>query len=217
MLGRIYLFAAFLCALPAVQGSADVVLDQSYNPVADGSFMGLQINENLSAGQTFTVGVSGYLETVGIQVTATADHGDAFMRLHTLGDDGLPDQLLLEEIIFGDLVPPGSVIDPYLVDVSDANLYVEAGEQYVIEFGFNGSQSYLWRWTSENFDPDSQFYDGGEALLNNPLTGQWLALSYQADFGFETYVNFSAVPEPGSSSILLLGGAATLLYRRRHL
>lgn len=99
-------------------------------------------------------------------------------------------------------------INGKLIDTSSANIFLKAGDQFVIDFISAG-------------DPDagqgasSQPYAGGDLFLNAP----WGLVNYTATYGtslrFKTFMDTSAVPEPATWALLLMGFASVGFALRR--
>lgn len=100
-------------------------------------------------------------------------------------------------------------IEGKLIDTSPANIFLKAGDQFVIDFIPAG-------------DPDagqgasSQAYAGGDLFLNAPSGLVNYTAAYGTSLRFKTFMDTSAVPEPATWGLLLIGFASVGFALRRN-
>jgi hypothetical protein len=162
--------------------------------------------------QTFTVGVTGYLDSVEVLLGCRTCAGEQNNYTFSLSDttvSGTPD--LLTEIVAVNIAvnqnfdpPQWQVIDlsPYLIPVS-------AGEILAMNLKAPGTELNQITWQALGSDGG---YGGGEGYMLNPVfftdwkliaSGEGFPYS-SFDFNFRTYVEpLTPVPEP--STLLLIG------------
>jgi hypothetical protein len=184
---------------------AELILDQSNvgsSPTFDAAIVPPQ-----SWAQTFTVGVEGTLARIDLQIYkhtgATEDL--LFMVRSTTGGVPNPDDA---QSLFGMVIPLSAIPtfdSPFMMvpltslDVSAAQIAVAPGDVLAISLsraGLGGPPWALWRQTLPVYDRGDPFYRLG-------TSGPW-SRQPGYDSGFQTYV--SAIPEPSSLSLCLLGG-----------
>jgi hypothetical protein len=222
---------SIVCLCP-VTAQAEVVLDQEYVGSCCWGYI-LDYPEDYIA-QTFTVGHSGQLVSVGVQVVlsgsanykpVTDDLDVALMRTNALGYPVI-DQVIASRTISRYGVPKDSNAPMIDVDFSAANLQVYAGE--VLAIALNSDHTYY------PFQPAGGFYQyswhswirnphpGGEFYIYSPrLWGPepHLVRDYSAppdntrDMGFRVHIN--VVPEPNAVTAMLGALVCFGLQRRR--
>jgi hypothetical protein len=200
--------AAAACVLVVSPASATVVLDQASIPETghtpfSGS-VGFSVGPN-GLGQTFTVGVSGKLDHVAVDVENWSAGPASDLRFDLL-DSSFGS--ILTRSIAGSAIP---VLDFSGFDVANvinfdlraAGINVLSGEQFILKVSSqpgNGAAP-VWRASfggslisypdpSYSFDFPAGF--PGPAQLGNK-------------FGFRTYVETGAVPEPGAWAMMIMG------------
>jgi len=101
-------------------------------------------------------------------------------------------------------------IDGKLIDTSGANIFLNAGDQFVIDFISAGDPN-------AGQGASSQAYAGGDLFVNYP----WGLVNYTTAHGislrFKTFMDSSVVPEPATWGLLLVGfvGVGSALRRKR--
>lgn len=204
----------------ACQAQAGVTLDQQSVPqsgiVAMTSAAGSQVELFNPIGQTFTVGLTGTLSRIDVGVFQfSVDQSTADAQFSLLSSSGGT-----QTVLFSTAIPLSDI--PVLalgvstwgqapsVDLSAANIQVQAGEQ--LEFRFTpvtgGSQ---WPTLLSYVDGQSLTYSGGTGTA---VVGGTRFDLPNLDYAFRTYVD---VPEPATWALMLLGFGATgsMLRRRR--
>ncbi|MEM7453315.1 MAG: hypothetical protein AAF456_03060 [Planctomycetota bacterium] len=175
--------------------------------------------------QTVTVGTSGYLSRIGIQINQSngGASGDLFVEIWNVLGDGSPDvnpngggTPVAAQLIPGSSIPESSQVGSNVVvtyaDFSAENLLFNAGDRFAIllrrtDLSNPGSTPWMiWSGGSSNF-PNA--YDGGSFYLYSPVNG-WEQRA--GDHGFQTYM--TAIPEPASFGVIAFSGIA-LIRRKR--
>ena len=184
--------AIFLAAAPA----SAAVLDQS----SLGTDVGL--NGIYEWQQQVTAGVDGQLSAVTLWGIGTLT-----VRI-TPGAGYHNGPYLFTETFTFDL---SDGINGKLIDTAAANIFLNAGDQFVIDFIPAGD-------LTAGQGASSQAYAGGDLFLNSPFEG---LVNYTAAYGtslrFMTFMDNSAVPEPATWGLLLAGfvGVGSALRRKR--
>lgn len=186
---------AAVVLLAATPASAAAVLDQS----SLGADVGL--NGAYEWQQEVTAGVGGQLSAVTLwglgALTVRITPGSGFY-------DG--PYLFTQTFTFDS----SELVGGKLIDTSAANIFLKAGDQFVIDFIPAGDPS-------AGLGASSQAYAGGDLFLNSPWGG---ASNYTAAHGislrFQTFMSTSAVPEPATWGLLLVGFAGIGFALRRN-
>jgi hypothetical protein len=185
------------------------VLDQSYQPAGDN---GLIVEASQGVAQSFTVGASGVLSRVEVEVARNAFRlpaSDLFLDIVATGPGGLPGATVLASTTFAAADVPTSF--GYLGFDLGAGIAVSAGDVLAIRLGATvdggaGIDPYAWRGEAPGG------YAGGEGFVRTVASQpDFVPTTY--DFGFRTYLR--PVPEPGSLALIGLGGLALLACGRR--
>lgn len=193
-MSKLKIFAAALAAAVSVgAGAQAAVLDQSSAPFG-GSFY-----EALNWQQAVTAGLDGQLTGItlygnGTNVTVRVAEGDGF---HS-GPFAFSQ--------FASLAMGGTFID-----VSSANIFLNAGERFVIDLtgGYGG-----------NISAAASTYGGGSLFLNFGVPFDYTACC-NASLAFQTFMEPTSpgggVPEPTTWALMLIGfgGLGATLRRRR--
>ena len=146
------------------------ILDQSFDAVAAGGAVTAFTLENIqqNLGQTFTVGISGELSRVGVQIfkarqgfPPTEDIRLSILRF----GDGIPETAIevASAVIPSEQVPlmmipvPTGFID---IDLSESAVLVSAGSVLAIALHYAGSGTYLWRYRLSG-----DLYTGGGSIV----------------------------------------------------
>ncbi|HEY0651295.1 MAG TPA: PEPxxWA-CTERM sorting domain-containing protein [Phenylobacterium sp.] len=200
-------------ALVAGPAYAAIQLDQASvpetGPVLTIGGGGTALSEGYVLGQSFTVGLTGKLARIDLAVFGTTY--DSTPGGYTLSLEQTPGVALAStHFDFADLV------DPFLkdwsqapsFDLSAANVDVTAGEIYRIVLTVDpGAYAHFAGWF-ETADNVPFAYAGGNAFINGFTVER-------IDYGFRTYVDTAAVPEPGTWALAILGfGLAGAALRR---
>lgn len=211
-----FLAAVTILSRPGV-AICELVLDQQYevNPVSSAG----SVHEFISRAQTFTVGVSGLLARVELQVArTTSPTAPLVIEFRRTLPNGGPN--LSTDAVLATLVAPTSQFPAFsfpttafvAFELGQQSFSVTTGDLLAINLrsstgGFDTSTTYLW---ASRDSSDAQ-YTRGQAFVN---TGSLLAQTTR-DNGFRTYVQ--AIPEPSSIALLSLFGIATYIAARpRH-
>jgi PEP-CTERM motif len=154
---------------------------------------------------TFTVGVSGILDSVTLFVFYNQSVGTDLFQIRSTNANGTPvnnDALVLasKTITIPALTGGFGGSEPTInIDVSSFNIPVTVGEKLFFDIG--GAPESL---SFAGFDP--AVYSGGSYYLRDPNLGDkvFTSASYYGTLGFQTYVEI-VVPEPSSFKLLSLG------------
>lgn len=201
--------------------SAAPILDQQFDATGGGASQAIYSGQSLA--QTFTVGVDGRLDSVGLMLSRyePTTSGDFTLSLaSTLG--GVPDTsssvLFLQTYSVYDVGYEGAFNYSYTdFDLSSANLFVSAGQQLAMVVSHEGGNDNWMTWDS---DSRGGTYPGGQGMYSNGLCSEVWCTSpgYITDRGFRTYVDSDVAPisEPGTLALLTLSllGLVGVRYRR---
>ncbi|HEX4414738.1 MAG TPA: hypothetical protein VH107_13980 [Lacipirellulaceae bacterium] len=205
---------AIIFSAVAASASAAVVLDQQNDVTGTGTADSTS-GGFLEQGQTFTVGVTGTLSHIDVQLNFPGfdSGGNAILNVYNTSG-GLPTGASLgsaSRTFF--LVPSGGyAFQPF--DVSSYAIPVHAGD--VLAYGISSDigSTFFVRTTS-----DHSTYAGGLSLYRtyNPA-GVWTNYTFSHDGGFQTYVDASAaVGLPGDFNNNGVVDAADYVLWRDHL
>jgi hypothetical protein len=179
-----------LLTLAAVSAPAAEVLDQqndvSPSATADSTSGGVLVQV-----QTFTVGVSGTLSRIAVQINYPGFGlpGNAILNVYNTAG-GLPNAILGSASLPNSAIPSGGYAFQSF-DVSSYAIPVHVGD--VLAYGVTSTlDSYFF--LRSTFDHST--YAGGQSYYNSSVTG-WTAYSPTHDGGFQTYVLASAAGLPG--------------------
>ena len=206
-------FAAVL--LPG--GLADSASALTSSPVIDQSVIvpeqaALAVTASDNWGQSFTVGLSGYLTEIDFQLGRQATVVQPLQVQVRLANSDLPD-LDPSGLLFSGSIAPADV--PILtftssfttaLSLGNAAPLVTSGEKLVVLLSTTDPNWYNWD-NSGYFN--SNPYPNGTSIEQNPTNPNWTTVA-NWDFGFQTWV--APVPEP---SILLPFGILILPVARR--
>ena len=198
-------FVGVLAIATPRQAAAAPILDQS---CCGGSTNLTATFTTLTRAQTFTVGMTGVLTSADVLLslngggTVQFDILGGFADGASLAGIGAP----LASYNFSWAVGTAS---PTYFNLDFADLAVSAGDflAIVMRHSVNGG------WIGSTGNP----YAGGEALTTTfPAPGTFTNnLFGSSDFGFRTYVEIAAVPEPATLTLLGCAIGTTLMRRSR--
>ena len=226
-----------LSILLTVTGANAVpVLDQSFEPLPDSPdhWRGLQVGrQNVESAQTFTVGVTGQLVQLdlqlGIDLGLSANTGDILLDIRPTDEFGNPlaanDSSLLSLNIPGNGL--SDVAGKYLFEAIDlgAGIFVNEGDilAIVLRSEFPNDSNYTqYAWGSTSIPGDS-YQNGGSfyrcflvdgSCGDEAWIGNYNSYLGDVDLGFRTYIDpvDSSVPAPGTLVLCCFGLIATALY-----
>lgn len=203
------------------------MLDQSVIYPTSGGISSYTIYETSTneyvLAQTFTAGISGKLTGVGLALVDKASQDLSVSILETSG--GLPD--VGAGVLATETLTPADVdLDSFsleMVDFTSAALDLIAGEMYSIMLSSTTPFQQEYDWTRGSFDTftgddlsPQDPYSGGVGYYSDNGGSTWTALSgYSEDFSFQTFVDPTAVPEPGSLGAFVAALAFLGVNRRR--
>jgi len=203
------LMTAVVAMMHTADAQATIVDDQIHIWPDDRLFMPLgptyvSGQDTVEMAQSFTVGVSGILASVSVELYVISDNNYTLSIVPLVG--GIPDTTGAPLATLTQYLPAGTA--QYTFDLSAANLAVDVGDE--LAYWMTGDFS---RWVSTLASND---YAGGTSFLRFPgatdgSPTDWVALNFDAQF--KTAV---LVPEPGALCLMLLGaGAFTRRSARR--
>jgi hypothetical protein len=208
--------STYFCFAATPRAAGGQVLDQAHTPQR--YLFGAAVEYSLRRAQTFTVGQSGILDRVELQVW---QEGNPTAPLvveirKTLADSGAPDPSAGALLASVSMAASLFSTDPYPstytgVDLNAQSFAVSAGDVLAIVATSTIAypQWYLWTTSDSAATPPAPQYSGGMAFYAYPASAPWSA-SASRDSGFRTYVT---IPEP-SGMVLCLAGFATLTVCR---
>ncbi|MEM6552740.1 MAG: PEP-CTERM sorting domain-containing protein [Planctomycetota bacterium] len=192
---------------------ATVVLDQAFDARATGVDGSTSIQAGQIVYQTFTVGVTGTLDSIDLQVLQSSQGvpaGDLVVDiLGTTG--GTPDlsNVLGSGSVVGTTLPPPSFDDGQFtnIDLSAAGIDVTVGEVLAFRVRPELAGDFFSLVDRDGLPPD---YAGGSLYITRGIADP-PNFAIDSDAGFRTYV--TVIPEPTSAALLGFGGL--LVARRR--
>jgi hypothetical protein len=188
------------------------ILDQSFDASAGGLSQAVFSGQELA--QTFTVGLDGYLDTVGLMLNrqSATTSGDFTLNIFST-TSGTPDEagtlFFSQSYSVFDLPGTGPFLYTFTdFDTSSANIAVSAGDVLAISVTHSGGNDNWLTW-----DSSATGYSNGVAFSKNGLSNNLWESDSQTDVdrGFRTFVDTtrvvtsSDVPEPAVYSLLALG------------
>jgi PEP-CTERM motif len=221
-----------VCGLAAKgEAKAAVVMDANYA----GASSTLIVASRLSSAETFTVVNTGMLTSAAVDIGYTGTpNANIQLQIRTLSS-GLPSELSTGPTVLASASLPYTSIgsSPGLVTFNFSSFAVTAGEQLALVLtSATNAGEYEWAgdfsWPMFNYA--SGTYSGGRGYVEGSSTAPqhftWgdLNLCNQTcnnpalvDFSFETFVNTSAVPEPATWAMMILGfaGVGFMGYRSK--
>jgi hypothetical protein len=154
------------------------------------------------AGETFTVGIAGILDSITLFVDYNETAGTDLLQIRSTTGSGAPSTSVLGGENFA--IPEsigGSTIN---IDISSLNIRVTVGEKLFFDIG--GAPESL---SFDGFDPP--VYSGG-AFYQEFGTNGFTKQSIQT-LGFQTYVEIPSVPEPPSLTLVFASCVMLLTWR----
>jgi hypothetical protein len=157
--------------------------------------------------QSFTVGESGLLSRVELNLLALNRDMPVTLRLYDMSNSLPHDSLATAEAVVTKSSNPAWIE----FDLSAAGILVEPGQVYAI--GLSTAEVDYVGWISSLWSNPPVTYDGGSIFTRISQNVNWVGLAKypNTDLEFRTYV---AIPEP-STLALLLTAVGGLLYWRR--
>jgi hypothetical protein len=198
--------------------NAAVVLDQEYLPPPGAPSGGNAVSRNSptsinAAGQTFTVGVTGTLSSIVVEIvkSSAAIIADLVLDLRTPDGalPGLPGATLASVAVAGTDITTGTSLVSF--DLSGAGISVTSGDF----LSFVLTSDTLHAGPGPYFANNSGVgggYSGGEGYRTT--LGDGTNFVSTLDYRFQTFVD-TAVPEAGSFFLLAASLAGLRLVRRR--
>lgn len=219
---KVFAWIVLLSCTAGSASAATIVPDQSTIPYINSAYTnGYFVGLTYDMYQTFTVGVSGQLASVGIAVTERENTAtDLVLSIWTTGPDSLR-----ETMLYSMVTPAASFVPPALggyewleFDVLSAGINVNNGDVLAINLqavgaSLQGLDGYYWQTTDIPRQIPANNYTGGESFLcynNNPLYCE----QRLHDYIFTTSVQLVPVP----AAVWLFGSALLgLAWKRRQL
>ena len=218
---RIIILSILVLCLTPAWGQAVVILDQSFtNDEHLWAFVHHSPDSEsyYPKAQTFTVGVSGVLTSIELELGGLFfdpdPPGNFSLDLLTTDAEGVPTLNSLATIISPLASLPASSYSWIGFDFSSFNLDVTAGEVLAIEIGIpdplvvdNFIPGISWLGSSSGFPPTYAYGDAYYLAEDSNFVTLKSSFSFdtpdEMDLVFKTYVDTTSVPEP--STIVLLG------------
>jgi len=238
---RRFLFAASALAAFCAPAHASSVIDQSnlatlpsggqYTLVgAAGNFLLGQNHVDIKLAQSVTVGLSGQLTEVDLQLQSLGVTG--FQYTVTLAKDVVfnPDNSVASYTLLAPsyTLPDSSLGSLVDIDTSADNIQLNAGDVFWIALSVAGNDTGLLAWVNGTKTADGTTtwldYAGGSGRAAPPITsGSNIAPKYNTletfngshDFAFRTWMDTGAVPEPASWAMMIAGFAVVGSALRR--
>jgi hypothetical protein len=190
------------------------ILDQNYDASIGGD-SSLAIYGGQSLAQTFTVGLDGYLDSVGLMLNRHTPntYGSFTLNLFstTLGSpNDLGTLFFSQTYSVNDLAGEGLFSYIYSdFDTSSANIKVAAGDVLAMSVSHEGGNDNWLVWDGKGNNP----YAAGQSFYKNGISGnQWQGdtAQHQKDLGFRTFVDTTrtvgpvTVSEPSHLALIAL-------------
>jgi hypothetical protein len=207
----IFCFAlAALHVAPPVE--ATPILDQSFDAP---SFLNYGFGGDIGLAQTFTVGVTGVLTQVDVEIRRDAGIPDLLLDIRPT-IEGVPVASDADALASFVIPSAGVPTDAAFLstDLSAAQIAVSLGDVLAIVLrapGPGGPLNYSWQGSISPplYGSGSGFFRGGGSPVWFP------ASSGPTDFSFQTFVEPAAVPEPSTLLLFLLGISAMGVVRKK--
>ncbi|HET7093473.1 MAG TPA: hypothetical protein VFI22_08350 [Thermomicrobiales bacterium] len=185
------LLAALAASLNAGPALAKSRLDQQ-NRDAGGAGFGVSVSATPFLGQTFTAGLTGKLDRIGVVLEPnTSDKlptGTIFAEIYPTDADGLPDTAA-DPLGSGSVAStkiPGPPAGVTRIRLSHPAAVVK-GTRYAIVLHTDEPVHGVYSWFGSTAFPNGDQYPRGDAGERTGANGSW-ALQPGADFYFQTYV-----------------------------
>jgi hypothetical protein len=190
------------------------VIDQEYDSIGAGSSSSAAIDSTTERAQTFTVGVAGVLDSIGLQVVRE-DASTSSDLLFDIRETSAGVPIESNAITLTSLTIPASEVplalgagEFFSVDVISSGIAVNPGEVLAVVLSAPDATTALNRYQWFN-GPNPDDYPDGDPYSRS--TGTWTLES--SDGGIQTLI---VIPEPSSPLSLLAGvGILLALARRR--
>lgn len=195
---KIMKYLVITMLMPAIS-LATPILDQvnDFNPYGTVSAP----DPNSDAGQSFTVGKSGILDSIELfgwnQATAFEASREHTLSIYNIGTEYTASNALASVTQTADSYS----LQWFNFDFSDFKISVEAGDELLMLWSSEGY--FKWRFNSFTYDDSDRF-------IRNSFYPEGIFVENQ-DHIFRTYI--AKVPEP-SSALLLCAGLVLLITRR---
>jgi hypothetical protein len=211
----------------AMLSQAQGVLDQSFtaptSPTSSAFLFGVPTNNTpgvqVEQAQIFTVGVSGMLSVINLQIRQYLDYGQSSLTnpvtvsVRTLSG-AFPASTLASVSVPASSIPTNPSPATWVsADFSSALLLLSAGEQLAIVVTSAQTETFTANY--------GWYYSGsGSGYANGDSVGRSIGYpwgTHNSDFGFQTYV--VPAPEPGAIQLGLLASSTVLVaaWRRRRM
>jgi len=190
------------------------VLDQEYDSIGAGSSSSATIDSATDRAQTFTVGLAGVLDSIGLQVVREDASTTADLLFDVRGTSvGVP--IESNATTLASVMVPATEIplalgagEFFTVDVISSGIAVNPGEVLAVVLSAPDATTALNRYRWFN-GPNADDYPDGDPYSRT--TGTWTLES--SDGGIQALI---VIPEPSSSVSLIAGiGILLVLARRR--
>jgi len=206
-----------LLEVPAATGMTDGILDQAYS--ASAPLGGYPVSRTVTLGQTFTVGVTGILSRIDLQLsrTSTPPTVPLTVELLTTNLDGSPatgPTNILASITLDPLLIRHDPLTTLFteIELEDQSFAVTSGQMLAIVLSANTvspGNRFFWTSTAQN---SNSVYEPGTAYYFHHLFDIGLEPRSLEDRGFRTFVR--PIPEPSTFILAVIAGVFLAQQRR---